>query len=471
MSNKYNYDAIIIGAGISGLVCGCYLAKAGLKTLIVEKNAKPGGYCTSFNRGGFHFDACVHSLGSLRKGGNVRKILEELGLENRLKISRNDPSDIIITPDYKINFWNSLDKTIKEFQNYFPKESRKIKEFFYYINECEGVSFSSLRSKTFYELLNKYFEDEKLKAILSLPLLGNAGLATKKISALTGTLVYKEFMFDGGYYPNDSIQSFADIFVERFKEYGGEIYFSSRVNKINLKDKKVKGIVTEKKDVISSKYVISNSDATQTFQILIGKEFIKKDLNFKLKQLKPSLSMFILYLGTSEHFKNNKNINPNTNIWFLPYYDIDKMYNFAIKGDVDNLDWFLVRLLSNKKSLIMLVNAPFLDEEYWKNNKNRLIDVFIKKIEQIIPGLSSYIVFKEAATPHTLYKWTLNYRGAAYGWSGMPSQFAVTGFSQKTDLENFYLTGHWTTLTQGIAGVAYLGRDTSQKILNKESKE
>jgi phytoene desaturase len=99
MSRQYDYDAIIIGAGISGIVCGCYLAKAGMKTLILEKNTKPGGYCTSFNRGDFHFDACVHSLGSLREGGNIRIILKELGLEERLRIKRYDPSDIIIAPD------------------------------------------------------------------------------------------------------------------------------------------------------------------------------------------------------------------------------------------------------------------------------------------------------------------------------------------------------------------------------------
>ncbi len=69
MSQNYDYDAIIIGAGIGGLVCGCYLAKAGMKVLIVEKNAQPGGYCTSFTRGGFTFDSCVHSLGSLRPEG------------------------------------------------------------------------------------------------------------------------------------------------------------------------------------------------------------------------------------------------------------------------------------------------------------------------------------------------------------------------------------------------------------------
>ncbi len=470
MSNQYDYDAVIIGAGISGLVCGCYLAKAGMKTLIVEKNAKPGGYCTSFKRGGFNFDACVHSLGSLREGGNLRIILKELDLEERLKIKRYNPSDIIIAPDFKIHFWNGLDKTTQEFQDNFPKEAKKIREFFEYMDKCEGLSLSSLRSSTFQTLLDKYFNDDKLKAVLSLPLLGNAGLPAIKISALTATLIYKEFMFDGGYYPDGSIQAFADILVERFKEFGGNVYFSCQANRIKIKNNKVEGVEVEKKGIFSAKYVISNADATQTFLALTGKEFVNKDMLSKLKKLEPSLSMFILYLGISKSFDSQNNLCPNTNTWFLPYYDVDKMYNLAIEGVIDDLDWFLVRLLFDKKSIIMLVNVPFKDEKYWKVNKERLIDVYINKIERIIPNLSSHIVFKDAATPNTLYNWTLNYKGASYGWAGIPSQIAVKGFTQRTDFKNLYLTGHWATLVQGVAGVAYLGRDTSERILQRENK-
>src|SRR4030042_2441183 len=286
---KYDYDAIVIGAGISGLVCGCYLTKAGMKTLIVEKNAKPGGYCTSFTRGGFQFDACVHSLGSLREGGNIRTILRELDVEERLEIKSHDPSDIIITPDFKIHFWNDLNKTTLEFMNNFPKEAEKIKQFFDYINKCEGMSLLPLKNVTFQTLLNKYFEDDKLKAILSLPLLGNAGLPAKQISAITGALIYKEFMFDGGYYPNGSIQAFPNILIQRFKEFGGDVYSPSLIKKIKVKNKKVAGVEIEKKGIVSAKYVVSNADATQTFLTLIREEFLSKDMISKLKSLEPSL--------------------------------------------------------------------------------------------------------------------------------------------------------------------------------------
>ncbi len=69
---KDEYDVIIIGAGIGGLTCGCYLAKAGMKVLIVEQHSKVGGCCTSFKRKGFTFDA---TIGGLRENGILKKCI------------------------------------------------------------------------------------------------------------------------------------------------------------------------------------------------------------------------------------------------------------------------------------------------------------------------------------------------------------------------------------------------------------
>src|SRR4030066_2519025 len=95
--DKEIYDAVIIGAGISGLVCGCYLAKAGLKVLIAEQHNKPGGYCTSFKRKGFTFDAAAHCFGGYRKDGITRKVFEYLAIDKKIKIWKSNPTDTIIT--------------------------------------------------------------------------------------------------------------------------------------------------------------------------------------------------------------------------------------------------------------------------------------------------------------------------------------------------------------------------------------
>jgi len=53
---KENYDAIVIGGGLGGLLAGGLLAKNGLETLIVEKNPFLGGRCRTIEWGGFRAD-------------------------------------------------------------------------------------------------------------------------------------------------------------------------------------------------------------------------------------------------------------------------------------------------------------------------------------------------------------------------------------------------------------------------------
>ena len=43
MAKKEDFDVVIIGSGVSGLVCGCYLQKAGLKVAILEAREEAGG--------------------------------------------------------------------------------------------------------------------------------------------------------------------------------------------------------------------------------------------------------------------------------------------------------------------------------------------------------------------------------------------------------------------------------------------
>jgi len=463
---KYDYDAVIIGAGISGLVCGCYLAKAGLKTLIVEKNAKPGGYCTSFTRNGFKFDACTHSLGSLRENGIIANILKELELENRIKITRYNPQDVIISPDYKISFWNDLNKTVQELKDNFPKENKKIEDFFIYLNNTKGILSTQLRSKTLKDLLDDQFNSDRLKSILSILVLGNLGLPPSLISAFTAVKFYKEFIIDGGYYPDGGMQIFSDILAKKFKELGGTLSLSSLATKIKIENDKTEGIIIWENDFVSSKYIISNCDAVQTFFNLIGEKTSGKEIINKINRLSPSLSMFILYLGVEKKLNNLP--KEGSNIWSLSHYDTENMYSLAKSNVSIGSAWFMIRAMPNENSLEAFTNAPFMDKKYWDKYKNELSDVFIKKLNAIIPTLSKHIILKDAATPNTLYKYTLNFKGSAYGWESMPSQFAISGLSQITPIKNLYLTGHWTTLAQGIPGVVYLGRDTAQIITRRE---
>ena len=61
MADK-SYDAIVVGGGHHGLIVACYLQRAGLKTAIVERQAKLGGSVTSEEGPlpGFLLNECAH---------------------------------------------------------------------------------------------------------------------------------------------------------------------------------------------------------------------------------------------------------------------------------------------------------------------------------------------------------------------------------------------------------------------------
>ncbi|MBQ6120022.1 MAG: FAD-dependent oxidoreductase, partial [Clostridia bacterium] len=82
MSN--NYDVIVIGAGNGGLAAAAYCAKAGLKTLLLEKHNIPGGSASSFVRGRFEFEPSLHELfgvGLPDNPSDFAKMFMELGAD------------------------------------------------------------------------------------------------------------------------------------------------------------------------------------------------------------------------------------------------------------------------------------------------------------------------------------------------------------------------------------------------------
>jgi len=466
IKNK-DYDVIIIGAGIGGLVCGCYIAQRGLKVLIVEKNVKPGGYCRSFSVNGFHFDTCAHSLGGVRQDGNIGRIISELELKNKIQIERSNPSNIVITPHFKIHFWNELDRIIQEFQSCFPDEAKKIEDFFNFVYKIKGTSFSSLIKITFEELLEKYFKDKRLKAILSLPLLGNIGLPASRVSAFTAVTLYQEFLIDGGYHPVGGMGRLSDVLSQRFKELKGDIVFGNPVEKISFVKNSIKGVHVKGNNFYTTEYIVSDIDARQTFINLIqDKGFFDQRFLRKLDKFKPSLSTFVLYLGLDSDFSALP--TGTQTVWYLSSYNVEKMYRSAIKNEIDKLDWFLFRIDKDRKSIMALVNVPFINKEFWQKNKKNFTNSFIKKIENLMPGLSDHIIYKSAATPATLLNWSNGFKGASYGWESTLSQVSQVGFSQATPVKNLYLCGHWATIAFGIPGVAYLGRSTANIIIKRK---
>lgn len=474
------FDVIIIGAGIGGLVCGNYLSKEGLRVLIIEQHKKVGGYCTSFRRRGFVFDAGVHSLGDFYEDGQMSKLIEEIGLNSDIKFKKSAISDIVLTPEHKWEISYDTRYTTYQLKQYFADQNRGIDNFFDTVNKVDLVDLYSKYYKiTFYDALSNYFTDEKLKAIISIPIC-SLGMSPYRCSAVSAFIIYKRFILGGGYYPIGGMQNFAEVLAKKFISFGGKLLTSQKVTRILIKRRKASGVYCGG-NYISGKAVVSNCDARQTFFDLIEDSCVNNKFKIKLSNLRPSLSSLIVFLGFDKKIFNK--FKPCTGLWYFKTYDIEKVFqDLHQKVFLNNIKGILCCFPSQhdqslcpigKEVAFILLTVPFYNKNFWLKHKDIIAEKMISATELIFGKFSNSIIIKEVATPLTLQKFTLNYQGAMHGWESSPEQISMDLVPRSSKIAGLYLVGHWVSSPSqgGIASVVYSGRKTAETLIRTFRKQ
>jgi all-trans-retinol 13,14-reductase len=496
MNIKDKYDVIVIGAGIGGLSCGALLAKEGLSVLVAEQHSKPGGYCTSFRRKGFTFDAGIEYLAEAEEGGMLYNVLEALGLKDEIKFIDLASPNRVVGTDYNIPPM-PFGSLAEELKRMFPGEGISIDAF---VQDCKAVTsevmallepapdllgfggkmglmikylFKSPRirkygGKSFRQTLTESFKEPRLQAILGSLLDLDTGWAATAPMLVLG--------HPASQYPEGGVQALADAFARGVTKHGGELAFKNMVNRIMVEDGQAIGIELSDGTRVNSRYVISNVDGRQTFLRLIGEQHLKPNLVKELKETRVTGSAFLVSLGVDINLKAMG--FDGTTIIYNRSDNIDDIWS----GDPEKCSlWIMMHSLRDPSqapegmATVQLASPfPYDSMSYWKRNpdgtrgkeykelKEALADRFIAAAEEIIPGLSQHIICKDVATPLTFERYTLNGEGASHGWLPIPG---AKMRSQKTLIRNLYQAGHWTFPGSGIFTVAVSGKIAAQLVL------
>jgi phytoene desaturase len=488
-----DWDVIIIGAGVAGLTCGCLLAQKGLKVLIVEKNKKVGGCCSSFEKEGFSFDLSVQSLGECQEGGRIWKLLQKLGLLDQIHFIPLEPAREYHFPDQRMVQSSRLETHIENLSRVFPAERagivqvygvlKKIFDEFSRIpsslNWFDPSSLSSqfpnllrYKDQTFGQLLDEHLFNPFLRTILSIRS-SYALLPPEEISAVGMAGIEMSYFIHGVSCVEGRVEALPLKMGEAFEKMKGKIFLGEEVEKILLEKKKAIGIRLKGGQEVTGKVILSNIDAHATFSALLGEDQIPSGFRSKLKGMRPSLSYFILYLGIDGKLEE---LSASNNEVF-PDAQLSKEYQTLYENRIpDGAPFYLLapskvnpsHAPEGKSTLCLSLKAPYHFSRGWDQKViDDLSQYLILKASALIPDLNKRILTKTEATPKAIEKWTGNFQGAAYGWAQIPGQSGIHRLQRTTPIPNLFLTGHWTSPGGGIAAVVASGELTAEAIWSK----
>lgn len=493
---KKQYDILVIGSGIGGLVSALVLAKEGLKVCVLEKNNQYGGNLQTFSRDKLIFDTGVHYLGGLSEGQNLHQYFKYLGIIQDLNLERMDEIgfDKITFEDDEIEYPHSqgYENFANELSKIFPEERENLIK---YVNEIQNVCNQFPR----YNLVGegKYNEDilyinakdfiesitsnQKLQGVLSGSNFLYAG--SSKTPLYVHALTVNSYI-QSAYKCTNGGSQISKLLIKQLRNYGAEIYKHSEVSEMIFDEKQIlKSVKTKNGKEYFAKKFISNIEIKTTLD-LIGREHFKKSFTKRIDDLEPISSCFSVYIVLKlksfkyfnfnyYHYKNEENIWNQSNYskenwpesYMLSSTESKKNPNFAESLTVlTYMNYDEVKAWENTFNTVAEEHERGKNYEDFKSEKAEKI---ISEIEKKFPELRSQIKAVHTSSPLSYRDYIGGYEGNMYGYVKDSSNPMKTIFSPRTKICNLFLTGQSVNM-HGILGCTIGAFNTCSEILGKE---
>jgi phytoene dehydrogenase-like protein len=463
MSKASTQDRIvIIGAGHNGLVAACYLAKAGLRPLVLERRGVVGGAAvTEEFHPGFRCSTLAHTAGPL-----LPTVVRELELERRgLSFIRPQVRVFAPSPDGPaLCIYDDTALTARGLEKISAHDARRYTEF------CEsfarigrvlaplmsrtppsvdsptlgdlwnlgklGKDFRGLGKRDAYRLLRwgpmavadlvaEWFETELLRATVAAR--GITGAFAGPWSAGTSLGLLVQAAFDGhAVAPASSVRggmgALSDALAEAAKASGAEIRTGAGVERVLVKDGRAAGVVLEGGEEVAARAVVSNADPRTTFLRLIDPTELDPDFLAKLRGYRSTgtaakLNLALAALPSFAALKNSGAEGPaelRGRIHIGPDIDyLERAFDAAKYGDFSPAPYMDVTIptltdtaLAPEGRHVCSVYAQFaphkLKEGDWASRREEFADAVVRTLSTYAPNLKDLILGRQVITPADL---------------------------------------------------------------------
>lgn len=450
---------VIVGAGHNGLVAACYLAKAGLKPVVLERRGIVGGAAvTEEFHEGFRCSTLAHAAGPF-----VPQVVRELGLERHgLEFIR--PGVRVFAPSADgraLTIYDDAGRTSEGLKNFSAHDAEKYPQF------CEsfarigrvlapllartppsidkptagdlwslgkvGKDFRGLGKKDAYRLLRwgpmavadlaaEWFETELLRAVVAAR--GIAGAFAGPWSAGTSLGLLMQAAFGGhpvapASFVRGGLGALTQSLADAARAAGAEIRTGVSVERVIVKEGKAVGVVLEGGEEVAARAVVSNADPRQTFLRLVDPTDLDPGFLLKVRGYRSTgtAAKINLALDRLPSFKALKNAGADSpselsgRIHVGPDIDyLERAFDAAKYGDYSPAPYMDITLptltdpsLAPEGKHVMSVYIQFapyeLKEGDWTSRREEFADTVIETLSTYAPDLGDLIISRQVITP------------------------------------------------------------------------
>jgi len=485
------YDVVVIGAGNGGLTAAATLAKAGLDVLLLERHNIPGGAATSFCRGRFEFEVALHQLSGLgtpQKPGLLRTALDRMGILDDLAFVEIPDLYHVATPDgFRLTIKPDRMQAIAALQEKFPHQKDAIQGYFDLLAnfaddfigafifrdpEACGEKYPHLYKNAFKpssEILDAYFSDPLLKAILSV-YWGYLGVPPTRLAFAYLAMIFFQYTEFKPFHIKGGSQALSNAILNKFLSNGGTVRFNCGAKKILVDNGKVKGVLTAADERIESSYVISNASQVSTYTELIDPQDVPDAINTEMRGRRLSTSAFTMFVGLDCE-PAELGITESTN-FLMANTDIcdaiiDRMRKLDIEDELMVMSCYDVADpdfsppgTCQLNIVTLKYGEPWLQipaADYFKI-KYRCAEGMLRRVEEIFPGIRAHIEEIEVATPLTHMRYLGHPAGAIYGYEQLAKDSLFFQPGRYSPIDGLFFAGGWVgdcgfepTLRSGIS--------------------
>lgn len=469
MSGAAGADAVVIGAGISGLVGAILLAETGRKVIVLEQHGVPGGYLQQFTRKRTRFDVGFHYLGSTDPGRPMRQLLQHLRVWERLRLLPF-PAEAAITLDaggrrfaYPAG-WARFQELAAAT---WPAERVALQAFCAEVDEvCRGYKWFDLRRGRDYShpldlpfspgaLAERLaaFEDPWLRQVLGVQSF-NLGLLPEEIPWVKHALAFRS-NFDRTSRIEGGGGALVAALVERGRELGVELRLRSAVQGFECAEKRVRRVRTSRGEALDADLVLATCHPKLALRMLADEDLkpVFKERTLALRESRGAVQVWLRLSGPAPSL--------GATCWLVdagedppgepPLQAILVTQPTAAEPPerghrVEAMTYMDQAPFARWRHLPALKRGP----EY-EALKAGLAARVVRAIARVAPELPGLIQDVYAATPLTDEHYTRSVEGGVFGVSHDLSQQGMSRPQPRTRLKNLWFSGHSLQMP-GICG-------------------